>query len=139
VLEAGSSDAEKIAVCRGVIAALNERDLERYFSFMQPDNAIRTDPAWEGGEIFAERAALIRFFAETFAYWQELEYEFVEGPEVTGDRVLTRDRWRGRRTGEREWTNLASYWAVATFRGELVARVDTFASREAAVEFARAR
>jgi hypothetical protein len=58
---------------------------------------------------------------------------------LIGQRVLTRDRWRGRRRDQNDWTNLASYWAVATFRGELIARVDTFASREAAVEFARAR
>jgi hypothetical protein len=108
-------------------------------SSVRPDYAIRTDPAWDGGQVLAQRAALTRFFAETFAYWDELEYEFLEDPEVIGDRVLTRDRWRGRRRGQREWTSLASYWGVATFSGELVARVDTFVSRDAAVDFARAR
>jgi hypothetical protein len=139
LLSGGLSDAEKIAICRGAIHALNDRDLDRYFAFMHPDYAIRTDPTWDGGQVFAERAALTRFFRGTFEYWAELEYEFLEDPEVIGDRVLTRDRWRGRRPGDEEWTNLASYWAVATLRGDLVARVDTFASREAALEFARAR
>jgi hypothetical protein len=137
VLGAGPSDAERIAICRAVIEALNDRNLETYFSFVQPDYAIRTDPAWDGGAVLAERAALTRFLEQTFAHWDELRYEFAEGPEVIGDRVLTRDRWSGRRSGEAEWTNVAGYWAVASFRGELVARVDTFASREAALEFAR--
>jgi hypothetical protein len=139
MLEAGLPDAEKIARCRAAIAALNDRDVDRYFSFMHADYAIRTDPTWDGAGVLAERAALRRFFEETFDYWAELEYEFVEGPEVIGERVLSRDRWRGRRSDEDEWTNIAAYWAVATFRGELVARVDTFADREAALEFARVR
>ena len=58
---------------------------------------------------------------------------------MISERVLSRDRWRGRRSGEEDWTNIAAYWAVATFRGGLVARVDTFADREAALDFARAR
>jgi hypothetical protein len=138
VLDEGLSDAAKLAVCHGVIAALNDRALDRYFAYMHADYAIRTDPSWDGGGVLAQRPALRRFFEETFDYWAELEYGFVEGPEVIGERVLSRDRWRGRNPGDEEWTTIASYWAVATFRGELVARVDTFGERDAAVEFARA-
>jgi hypothetical protein len=115
VIDGGLSDAERIAICQATIQALNRRDLESYFSHMHADYAIRTDPSWEGGPVLAERAALSRFLGETFEYWPELEYEFLKGPEVIGERVVTRDRWRGRRAGEEEWTNLAVYWAAREF------------------------
>ena len=46
-------------------------------------------------EVVAGRRALGSFFGSFFEQWDELSYEFVEGPELTKGVVFSRDRWSG--------------------------------------------
>ena len=127
---------ERIALAEAMVAALNARDLERYFALTHPEFEIHTDPSWPGGEVTVHRDAIRRFYERLFDDWDELRYERVSDPVAVGERVLARDRWVGLREGA-EPNTLGLYYAVTSFQGQRAARIDTFTHRDEALKFAR--
>jgi hypothetical protein len=127
---------EKIALARACIEALNARDFGRYFASVQPDFVICTGPVTPGGRVVVGHSELNWFFSHFLDTWDDVRYEFVDGPRPEGERLFSKDRWVGRDkvTGEETSTE---FYSVSSFRDGLVSRVDMFGRREDALAFAR--
>ena len=126
----------RVEISRRCIEALNARRLDDYFAYLTRDFVLRTAPGTPGGRIEAGRAALERFYSSFFAAWDDLRYEFIEGPMAVGERVLSKDRWTGRERGTGRERSI-EFFSVASFRDTLASSVDVFLDPEEAMEFAR--
>jgi len=127
----GAAD-DPIAVVRALVEALNDRDLPRYFARTTRDFEIRIHGFDGMPEVVAGRRALDAFFSSFFEQWDELSYEFVEGPELTRGVVSSRDRWTGSGPA-REGQVVAQYYAIGAVRGRLCASMDAYLAREGAI------
>jgi hypothetical protein len=125
---------EKIAVSRATIEALNARDFDRYLAYTAPDFVVCTDSRAPGGQVTVGLAGIERFVEHIQEDGTEFAYEFIEGPVAEGDRVFSHDRWT---VGTGDEARSMEFFSVCTYRDGLVARVDMFADRKTALEFAR--
>lgn len=133
---ATADEEPQVRLVRDLVAALNARDLDAYFALTTGDFSICIHADDGGSDVVAGRSALLKFFDDLFAGWDELRYEFAEGPELIGDCVFSLDHWIGRRGDEDEQT-VAKIYAVGSFRGSLCAGMNAFTDRDAALEFLR--
>jgi SnoaL-like protein len=132
---AGDWVEQRISVARDCIEALNQRDFDAYFACVTSDFVLTTGPLDPGQRVSVTRTQLRRFFESFLGDYDNVRYEFLEGPEPIGDRLFSRDRWSGTdRDGIRRSTEV---YAVASFRGTLASRVDLFVDEESARRFAR--
>jgi ketosteroid isomerase-like protein len=120
---------------RAFVAAFNAGELERQLSLATPDLVLTTAPEWPGGGRYAGREEVRRFVREFQDTWGSIRYEQL-AHEVAGERLIERARWvgRGRSSGVETAVDFYTVWTV---REDRVARMDVFATRAAAREFAR--
>ena len=114
-----------------MVEALNARDLPAYFAHTCRDYEIRTHRDDGAIEVVAGRRGIERFFEAFLGEWDELTYEFLEGPEVVKDVIISHDRWSARGpSGGRHV--IIEYFAVGHFRDGRLAAMDSFLTRQAA-------
>ena len=117
-----------------MVEALNNRDLPAYFAHTCRDYEIRTHRDDGTIEVVAGRRAIERFFETFLDEWDELTYEFIDGPHLVKDVVLSHDRWSARGpAGERHV--IIEYFAVGHFRDGKLAAMDSFLTRQAAERY----
>ncbi len=117
------------------VDAFNAGNIEDVLAVASDDVILQTAAEWPGGGEYRGADAAGAFLAEFVEDWHEIRYEQL-ATEVVEGHVVERARWVG--TGRT--SGLASavdFYTVWTVRDGVVARMDIFAKRDQAREFAR--
>jgi ketosteroid isomerase-like protein len=120
---------------QGFVDAFNAGDLDGQLRLAAPDLVLCTATEWPGGGEYRGLERARRALSEFVETWDEIRYERLAG-EVVAGHIVERARWvgRGRASGIESAVDFYTAWTV---RDGLVARIDLFARRDQAREFAR--
>jgi hypothetical protein len=118
------------------VDAFNTGGIDAQLAAATPDVVIATAAEWPGGGEFTGEA-LRQFLGDFVSDWEQIRYERLGG-EVVAGHVVERARWvgTGRTSGIESSVDFYTAWTV---RDDLVARMDIFARRSQAREFARSQ
>ena len=127
-----SANVDKL---RAIYDAYARRDFDGAVQYAHPEIELR--PAIEGLDTelsYRGRDGVAEFLGQISGAWEAQWVEFQEVVEAPSDRVLVAERWHIRgRDGLKLHFDV---FDVYTFRDGLLARVDGFRDREAALEAA---
>ena len=117
------------------VDGFNSGEVDDLIATATDDLVIRTAQEWPGGGEYLGADAARAFLEDFLGDWEEIRYERLAGEVVEG-KVVERARWvgTGRTSGLKSTVDFYTSW---TIRDGLVARMDIFAKREQAREFAR--
>ena len=127
--------ANDLAAIEGFVEAFNAGDVDALLHRADPGIVMATAREWPGGGVYRGADEVRRFIQEFRGDWAEIRFERLTS-ETVGDRLVERSRWlgRGRTTGIETQVDFYAAWTVRDGR---VRRVDVFARRDEAREFAR--
>jgi hypothetical protein len=122
---------EKFEAVRTVVAALNERDVDRYFACCSADvELIPATGSIEGG--YMGRRGIERFFADLGDAAPDMQLQ-VERLEIVGKNVLAFER--GSASGRvSEVPGEIAFTTVYEFEGSRIGRIQVFLDRQQALE-----
>jgi ketosteroid isomerase-like protein len=127
---------ENVEVVRRFLDAFGRRDRDAYLALLDPEFEGFPPSEWPESAPVRGREAAWDFGLELEAPWQESVGEITELIEAGNDRTVM--GIAGRRAGKASAVDLGKLevWAVITFRGGRIFRIEWFLDRDEALEAA---